>query len=226
MYHYRPLPGITIVSNMRWRWSTLVIGTAVVAILIWLAMQSQSGINAVGSALHTVNAKSQRSHWPHQHHSNRSTMPQRTLSAPAAQRPPLLRPVAKRRRLRTKEKMHVLNRTGGRCAHCQMDLSSDPELIDYDHAQPLWTTALPWVDPDQAQSLAAYQPLCPNCHRKKTLAEFKSPLYKEYLRRRRKYRLPHHRTLQRAFGTTQNDDWSQLKWSIQAPSRCCLRNWE
>ena len=57
MYHHRPLPGITIVSNMRWRWSTLVIGTAVVAIVIWLAMQLQSGINAVGSALHTIKTR-------------------------------------------------------------------------------------------------------------------------------------------------------------------------
>ena len=218
MYHYRPLPGITIVSNMRWRWSTLVIGTAVVAFVIWLAMQSQSGINAVGSALHTINARRQHSHWPHQCHSHRSTMPRRTVSAQAAQRQALLRPVAKRRRLTTKEKMHVLNRAGGRCAHCQMDLSSDPELIDYDHTQPLCTTALPWVDPDRAQSLAAYQPLCPNCHRKKTLAEFKSPLYKEYLWRRRKYGHPRYRqSLQRAFGTTQNDDWLPLKWSNQVP---------
>ena len=192
MYRYRLIPGITVVSNMRWRLGTIIVVGLGVAFVIYLAAQSDCGAASVKSALRASARGSSLPLPPHRMQQIRHGAPissrrhpKSSFSEQSSHNPRLLlRPKAKRRRLTKKEKEWVLERYNHHCARCRKPIS-DERLCDYDHTVPLWATALPWVDPESVQLLSSFEPLHITCHRIKTQAELASPLYKEYLRRRR-----------------------------------------
>lgn len=186
MYRYRLIPGISIVSNMRWRLGTIVVVGLVVALVLYLAAQSPHGAANVKTALRG-HARGSSQH----NLASSTTRPQRLTSKQSSlfhqtvrSRPQLLRPKAKRRRLNAKEKRFVLEQHNHRCARCTRPIL-DERLCDLDHSIPLWATALPWINPEVVQDITRYQVLCLDCHRLKTQAELSSDLYREYLRRRR-----------------------------------------
>lgn len=189
MYRYRLIPGIAIVSNMRWKLGTIIAVGLAVALVLYLATQSPHGVANVKSALRgQARGTSQNVlpsvsvHPPFRTEERRHVRQQQNFSL--RQHQSLLRPKAKRRRLNAKEKKWVLDRHNQQCARCSRPIL-DERLCDFDHLTPLWATSLPWINPEAVQDVRGFQVLCLDCHRLKSQAELSSDLYREYLRRRR-----------------------------------------
>lgn len=177
---------------MRWSWKSLAVVGALVLLVLFLASKTTEGSNSLKGATSRWWTKSKPQPVPSTLLASLSSPrltppppPRRPAPRPVPHHHPsrLLQPRAHRRKLTPRQKEVILQRYGYRCAKCQVKL--DRINVDYDHIQPLWLSGFPGVDASRIQSLDGYQCLCLVCHRAKTIREMRSPVYREYLRRKK-----------------------------------------
>lgn len=200
-FQYRIAPGFAIHSKIKWKMWNFAIAVAICALILYfstLTLQSRAILlaapqNTAWSSHRQVeqspswNRQGQdRDHWDHQrergnhewnhepirHQNQGQQRPQQSQQGPQ-QRPHKRR----RRRLTKREKKQVLNSYHYRCAHCQVKLSRFN--CDFDHSIP---HSYGDIYGDRVDDIKNFQPLCLECHRRKTTCETK---YRSMLNRRR-----------------------------------------
>ena len=209
-FEYQIAPGFEIRSQTRWNMRKVILALAIGALILYLAtlttksrsllftrdVPRNTGWNpqaekSPGKTGWNTQQYDDRNQWDWQNMRNddRNRMNRRNLrnrENDTRNHEPIGRwnrgqePKRRRRRLTKREKNEILNRFEHRCAECRVQLSDFN--VDFDHIIP---HSYGDIFGDRVDDLSNFEPLCLICHRKKTLAERRTPEYRSMLKRRR-----------------------------------------